>query len=480
MDQERERKERGYSAISSAGVETFASLPPKSLKPKIYESYSMLLFCLLVLSPIYTLAAYCNGSPNPNAQANTLPVWTSEPTLVRQVANGKLYSAGDVTNSYNFSLVHIYGSAYEMGFAQGSLLSNEVKFIAEAVWGYMEEQVEEAIDFLPASLQQLIADLGLELALDVLLDLTKNYTGSYFFDELHGLADASGADYQQLLRIHLIGELTQGDCSMVGAWGKATVDGKMLSLRALDWDTDGPFNKLPSVTVYHPDASEGGLGHPFAIVGFVGFIGTMTGMSSKQLSIHEIGVSYPDTTHFGSETFEGVPFVFLLRDILQFDNDYSDTVSRIQNANRTCDLILGVGDGKNGGAFRGFAYSASQVEVYDDTNMEPWNDTSTTWHPRFDSVVYWGMDWLCPSYSHAIADQIQTLYGQLTPQNLISDVLGKVQTGDVHIAVYDLTAQDMYVSFMATSNITVPQLAYDRKYTKLDMQSLFSEPKPQV
>ena len=333
------------------------------------------------LLPLAARAAYCGGSPDPNAQPNALPVYSAAPTLLRTVANGKLFSGGDVAGGYNFSVVHVYGSAYEMGFAQGALLPAEVNFIATSVWKYMEDQVAENIDGpggLPEWLADLIADVGLEAALDVLLDLTRPFTGAYFMDELHGLADASGADFQTLARIHLIGELTQGDCSMVGAWGKATAGGKALALRALDWDTDGPFKLLPSVTVYHPDASRGGLGHAFANVGFVGWIGSLTGMSSAQLSIHEIGVSFPDATHFGSETFAGVPFVFLLRDILQFDRTYTDTVARITAANRTCDLILGVGDGKDGGAFRGFAYSGSMVEVYDDTNLEPFNNTPDT------------------------------------------------------------------------------------------------------
>jgi hypothetical protein len=436
---------------------------------------------LAAVLPASALAAYCGGSPDPNAQPNALPVYTAAPTLVASVQNGKLFSAGDVAGGYNFSLVHVFGSAYEMGFAQGQLLPAEVNFIATSVWKYMEDQVAENIDGpggLPEWLADLIADVGLEAALDVLLDLTRPFTGAYFMDELRGLADASGADFQTLARIHLIGELTQGDCSMVGAWGKATAGGKSLALRALDWDTDGPFKLLPSVTVYHPDAARGGLGHAFANVGFVGWIGSLTGMSSAQLSIHEIGVSYPDATHFGTETFAGVPFVFLLRDILQFDKTYTDTVARIEGANRTCDLILGVGDGKDGGAFRGFAYSGSQVEVYDDTNLEPFNNTPDTWHPRFENVVYWGMDWLCPGYSRPLAAQISSLHGALTPANMISDVLGRVQTGDVHIAVYDLSDQQMYVSFMAPLNTTVPQMAYDRRFTQLDMAALWAEAPP--
>ena len=36
----------------------------------------------------------------------------------------------------------------------------------------------------------------------------------------------------------------------------------------------------------------------------------------------------------------------MLRDILQFDNTLNDTYNRITNGKRTCNLILGAGDGK--------------------------------------------------------------------------------------------------------------------------------------
>jgi len=56
-------------------------------------------------------------------------------------------------------------------------------------------------------------------------------------------------------------------------------------------------------------------------------------------------VSYPDKS-FGKESRIGVPFTFLLRNILQFDDTLNASITRIKTAHRTCDLILGVGDGK--------------------------------------------------------------------------------------------------------------------------------------
>lgn len=68
-------------------------------------------------------------------------------------------------------------------------------------------------------------------------------------------------------------------------------------------------------------------------------------MSDKRTAISEIGVSFPDDT-FGKESRFGVPFTFLLRDILQFDSSLPEAMAHISGAHRTCDLILGVGDGQ--------------------------------------------------------------------------------------------------------------------------------------
>jgi hypothetical protein len=58
-----------------------------------------------------------------------------------------------------------------------------------------------------------------------------------------------------------------------------------------------------------------------------------TGMSDQKLAISEIGVSYPDPS-FGSQSRIGIPFIYLLRDILHFDKTLDDSTSRMANARR--------------------------------------------------------------------------------------------------------------------------------------------------
>jgi hypothetical protein len=40
---------------------------------------------------------------------------------------------------------------------------------------------------------------------------------------------------------------SQASCSFVGAWGPATAAGKVLQVRALDFDMDGPFKDYAQV-----------------------------------------------------------------------------------------------------------------------------------------------------------------------------------------------------------------------------------------
>jgi isopenicillin-N N-acyltransferase-like protein len=147
---------------------------------------------------------------------------------------------------------------------------------------------------------------------------------------------------EKLLWITLFGEATKGTCTMFGAWGEAlknVPDVNLLQLRALDWDNSGkklqmhytqlcsrfiqgPFPKWPAVVVYHPSNNNG---HAFANVGWVGWVGSITGkhlnhkiiyiapsssllgMSSEQMAISEIGVYFPDAT-WGTESRFGYPF----------------------------------------------------------------------------------------------------------------------------------------------------------------------------
>lgn len=98
-----------------------------------------------------------------------------------------------------------------------------------------------------------------------------------------------------------------------------------------------------------------------------------------------------------------------MRDILQFDKNIEESIHRLQTAKRTCNLILGVGDG-NQGYFRSFQYSHSVCNVINDTHPLPQGD----WHQPIDDSVYFGMDWLCPPYTIRLNEMLTKFHGKIT------------------------------------------------------------------
>lgn len=104
----------------------------------------------------------------------------------------------------------------------------------------------------------------------------------------------------------------------------------------------------------------------------------MTGMSEKRIAISEIGVWNPDVS-FGEESRIGENWNFMLRDVLQFEDNLEDALDRMRRTRRTCNLILGVGDGNKANTVRSIQYSYSTFNVMDDTNLLPKNDS---WHPK--------------------------------------------------------------------------------------------------
>ncbi len=155
---------------------------------------------------------------------------------------------------------------------------------------------------------------------------------------------------------------------------------------------DGPFWKYPLITVYHPSSKK--YGNPWLNIGFYGWIGVISGVNSNRLAVSEIGIYFIDET-FGKESRFGNPFTFVLRDILQWDTTLNESISRLKSTKRTCNLLLGVGDGKIND-FRAFQYSHTVLNVINDTHLLPKNDT---WHAAIENVVYYAMDWLCPSFN---------------------------------------------------------------------------------
>jgi len=106
--------------------------------------------CLLLFCASAAFALQCSGKPN------NFPIWTGEPTFVKAVPNGKLFTL-DNNVQPNINIVHVWGSPYQMGYAYGQLIGPQINDLLSEVMTYIEDQVMQYLTQLPPFLQRLVA-----------------------------------------------------------------------------------------------------------------------------------------------------------------------------------------------------------------------------------------------------------------------------------------------------------------------------------
>merc|ERR1712131_366819 len=154
-----------------------------------------------------TLGAFCHGGPKPDAPQNEMPILDSPPVFDREIKNAKLYWSDSGNNK--ISIVHVWGTPYEMGFAQGRILKDRLTQFMTGLWDYMIDEITHEINGLnpdlPPEFVEDVANNGLEWALDKTVNITAPFTGEYFDQELRGMSDASGLEFAMMQRIHMLG-----------------------------------------------------------------------------------------------------------------------------------------------------------------------------------------------------------------------------------------------------------------------------------
>merc|ERR1711916_8670 len=116
-------------------------------------------------------------------------------------------------------------------------------------------------------------------------------------------------------------------CTIVGATGASTPNGKIAHLRDLDIDANMPIKNWPLVTVLHGNGTQ----PKVANFGWVMLVGSLTGISE-----HPIGIGEKVwERHAKSDGVKGQPWMFILRDVL-YTSSLEEAIATMKNAHRTC------------------------------------------------------------------------------------------------------------------------------------------------
>jgi len=156
-----------------------------------------------------------------------------------------------------------------------------------------------------------------------------------FRSELKAVSEESGMPYPFLLALNVIPKL---HCSCFAAWGGATRDGQMIMGRNMDYPAFGLEDRGSLLVVHHPDK-----GFPLASVGFIGMIGSFTGMNVE-------GVSYGNMLVFNAKhpqyNKDGLPVQYLLREAAMTCRDADSFAKHLLDAQHLIPMNVLVADKK--------------------------------------------------------------------------------------------------------------------------------------
>jgi len=328
------------------------------------------------------------------------------------------------------TLLRIQGNRYELGYWYGKLLADQ---IAET-WKLVQAMAEregipmQMVDAAAATLWQ-----------------EKNFDMGPWSTEVQGIADGCAdaghpeLTFSVLKRIAAIPDLSEYNCSLFVAWGAATLNGETYQMRNLDWSMDTGFQNYPVVAVYSP---EDGVKH--AVVGFAGVIGvSVGGMNVEGLAVSEIMGHFCD-----QETLEGIPFPFLLRDVLYFDTDLQSALARMKSATRTNQYHYALAD-PDAPDPKGrllFTSNTRFDEYTDNQSVKPHPCADVKpFHESMDDVVYWknhnGRD------NDVLYDAILERYGQIDAEKAIEIAKAACVDGTLVSIIYHNSGNDMWVAF---------------------------------
>jgi hypothetical protein len=376
-------------------------------------------------------------------------------------------------------VLHLWGdSPYAQGVAYGSLLQHEITTIYSELDQWVNSELRKVKNLSP-TIMKWLDDHGVPFLLNMTVALTKPYTPPRYIDMIQGIADATGLPAWRVWSVVLIPQAIQAACSMAGMWGSALPTDSaaaLIQLRALDWDTSGPFQQFPLLTTYHIDSTYPGGGHTFSSLGWAGLIGTLTGMSSAGIGISEkVFAKYPIT----SDTWVGKPWHFMLEDVLLYATDSDDALSAIGSANRTAGIFIGVGQATGSEtSFRALQTTDKWLKIWNDINFPAYPPA----HPLLQNTVFISKSEQ-PDMNPCMGSIMSTYHGTYTPQIVAQYITALEQTGDMHIAIMSFNGHDstrgpneMWIANAGISpNASTPGTpAYTRDFTVINMDELWA------
>lgn len=358
-----------------------------------------------------------------------LPLMASEVVeleLVRHAPQGR----GLLARAGKKQVVIVSGSAEEMGLAHGSLLAGMVSNVT------------------PRTMALVGAGLAVKKGewfydrIDEIVERATPHTPVRFIEECCAMARGSGISERDALCANFFPELFH--CSGVAVRGKASAGGEVIHARVLDYMRDIHLQKYAVLQVFIPDK-----GLAWVSVGFAGFLGTVTAMNERGLSIGEMGGG-------GEGAWDGMPMTFLLREIAERAGSVAEALEIMRQSPRTCEYYYVLSDA-----------ARNMVAIYATPDkfmvLEPGEQSERLPHVPEDTVLA-----SSGARAKALAERVGTHYGKITPEVMIEIIKRPVaMRSNLHNAIFMPERREM---LFADAGRSTP--ACDEPYTRVSLDKM--------
>ena len=240
-------------------------------------------------------------------------------------------------------MIYIKGSPFELGYAQGVLLQQQMhtlenEFI-DMIHGYVPQ--EWKVQLLKDYIIYRNRHLSDFVPLDYRMQIFGTTLGS---PDIH---PEQGPYYNRLLNYHAAHDvsymlidnpiISHAGCTSFGAWGDATTGGHLITARNFDWEAADVFSRDRVVIMCEPDN-----GIPFISLAWAGMAGVVSGMNRAGVSVTINGAP----SHLPGKT--ATPVAIIAREVLQEAHNLDEALAIIRRADVFVSTLWLVGSRADG------------------------------------------------------------------------------------------------------------------------------------
>jgi hypothetical protein len=286
--------------------------------------------------------------------------------------------------------------------------------------------------------------------------------GNWFFDEIEGaqarlephmspryvremdaIAKATGMHPQEARLANFFPELFH--CSGFALMNGATKDGHVYHGRVLDYMRGVGLEQNAVVIVHQPD-----VGHAWVNISYAGFVGSVTAMNEKGISVGEMGGR-------GYGAWDGKPMAQLIREVMERASTLDEAVEIMRKGPRTCEYYYVIADGRAKTAV-GIGATPDKFEV-----VRPGEAHARLPHPVQDTVLVSAGD----RYD-LLAQRVKMGWGQFDA-DAARDLMTRpvCMTSNIHSVLFRPDTLDLWVANADSKNV-----ASATRYTHYNLKEL--------